>query len=133
MTTDDRPRGRVRLEGTGKRLTIYCGESDRFGRRPLATAIVERARDEGLAGATVLRGIEGFGASSHLHTTRFLSLSDDLPVVIELVDQEDRIRAFLPLVDEMLTDGMVSLEDVEISIYRAQQGKALDDDDELPR
>jgi PII-like signaling protein len=128
MLSDDRPGDDVRLEGTGKRLTIYCGESDRYEHRSLATAIVERARDEGLAGATVIRGVEGFGASSHLHTTRFLSLSDDLPIVIELIDREDRIRAFLPLVDEMLRDGMVSLEDVEISLYRAESGKALDDE-----
>jgi uncharacterized protein len=118
----------VRLEGTGKRLTIYCGETDRYEHHSLATAIVERARDEGLAGATVLRGIEGFGASSRLHTTRLLSLSDDLPIVIQLVDREERIRAFLPIVDEMISDGMVSIEDVEISLYRAQSAKALDDE-----
>ena len=119
----------MRLQGTGKRLTIYCGESDRHGHRSLATAIVERARDEGLAGATVFRGIEGFGASSRLHTTRILSLSDDLPIVIQIVDREDRIRAFLPIIDEMLGDGLVTLEDIDVLTYRARHRPALDDED----
>ena len=110
----------MRLEGTGKRLTIYCGESDRHHHRPLADAVVELARTEGVAGATVVRGIEGFGASSHLHTTRMLSLSDDLPIVIEIVDREDRILSLLPRIDEMMADGLVTLEDVEISLYRAE-------------
>ncbi len=119
----------MRLEGSGKRLTIYCGESDRSGHHPLATVLVERARDEGLAGATVVRGIEGFGASSHLHTTRLLSLSDDLPIVIQLVDTEDRIRAFLPIVDELIGDGLVTLEDVDVLVYRGTPRHALDDDE----
>lgn len=119
----------MRLQGTGKRLTIYCGESDRHDHHSLATAIVERARDEGLAGATVFRGIEGFGASSRLHTTRILSLSDDLPIVIQIVDREDRIRAFLPIIDEMLGDGLVTLEDIDVLTYRARHRPALDDED----
>lgn len=119
----------MRLQGTGKRLTIYCGESDRYDHHSLATAIVERARDEGLAGATVFRGIEGFGASSRLHTTRILSLSDDLPIVIQIVDREDRIRAFLPIIDEMLGDGLVTLEDIDVLTYRARHRPALDDED----
>ena len=119
----------MQLDGVGKRLTIYCGESDSFGHRPLANAIVERARDEGLAGATVFRGIEGFGASNHLHTTRILSLYDDMPIVIQLVDREDRLRAFLPIIDEMLGDGLVTLEDVEVLVYRATSRRALDDED----
>lgn len=119
----------MRLQGTGKRLTIYCGESDRYDHHSLATAIVERARDEGLAGATVFRGIEGFGASSRLHTTRILSLSDDLPIVIQIVDQEERIRAFLPIIDEMLGDGLVTLEDIDVLTYRARHRPALDDED----
>jgi len=119
---------RVRVAGGGKRLTIFCGESDRYGHRSLATAIVERARDEGLAGSTVLRGIEGFGASSHLHTTRILSLSDDLPVVIQIVDDPHRIQAFLPVIDDMLGDGLVTLEDVDVLMYRAAARPALDDE-----
>jgi uncharacterized protein len=119
----------MQLQGTGKRLTIYCGESDRYDHHSLATAIAERARDEGLAGATVFRGIEGFGASSRLHTTRILSLSNDLPIVIQIVDHEDRIRAFLPIIDEMLGDGMVTLEDIDVLAYRARHRLALDDED----
>ena len=119
-TEEQRGDGHMRLEGTGKRLTIYCGESDRHHHRPLADAVVELARTEGVAGATVVRGIEGFGASSHLHTTRMLSLSDDLPIVIEIVDREDKILSLLPRIDEMVGDGLVTLEDVEISLYRAE-------------
>ncbi|MGH9242895.1 MAG: DUF190 domain-containing protein [Acidimicrobiales bacterium] len=122
-----------RLYGHSKRLTIYCGEADRYGHRPLATAIVERARDEGLAGAPVLRGIEGFGASSHLDTTRILWLSEDLPIVIEIVDDEERIHAFLPLIDDMLGDGLVTLQDVEVVAYRAASTRRpLDDEEATP-
>jgi PII-like signaling protein len=120
----------VRLQGTGKRLTIYCGESDRHGHHSLANAIVERARDEGLAGATVVRGVEGFGASSHLHSSRLLSLSDDLPIVIQIVDLEDRIMAFLPIADEMMDGGLITLEDLLVRAYRASVRPALDDEDE---
>ena len=108
----------MHLQGTGKRLSVFCGESDRFHHRPLANAIVERAREEGLAGATVLRGIEGFGANSHLHTSRILSLSDDLPILIQIVDREDRIDSFLPLLDEMVREGLVTLDDVDVVFYR---------------
>lgn len=118
----------MRLEGTGKLLRIFLGESDRWHHQSLAEAIVERAREEGLAGATMLRGIEGFGASSRLHTTRLLSLSDDLPVLIEIVDREDRIQSFLPIIDEMLTEGLVTLENVQVCAYRARR-PPLDDED----
>jgi PII-like signaling protein len=109
----------TRLEGDGKLLRIFIGESDTWHGRPLYQAIVERVREQGLAGATVVRGIEGFGAESHLHTSRILRLSQDLPVVIEIVDTEERIQAVLPLLDEMITDGMVTLEPVHIVTYRA--------------
>ncbi|MFN2607164.1 MAG: DUF190 domain-containing protein [Acidimicrobiales bacterium] len=122
----------MHLSGTGKRLSIFCGESDRVGHRSLGRAIVERAREEGLAGATVLRGIEGFGASSRLHTSRLLSLSDDLPIIVQIVDREDRIQAFLPVVDEMLTDGLVTLEDVDVCLYRGTPRPALDDEEFVP-
>jgi PII-like signaling protein len=118
----------VRLEGSGKLLRIFLGESDSFGHQSLADAIIERARQEGLAGATMLRGIEGFGASSHLHTTRILSLSDDLPILIEIVDREDRIASFVPILDEMVTEGLVTLENVHVCLYRARR-PALDDED----
>lgn len=114
------------LEGTGKRLTIYCGESDGYEHHSLARAIVERARDAGLAGTTVLRGIEGFGASSHLHTSRILSLSDDLPVIIQIIDREEPILAFLPVVEEMLDGGLVTIEELEIFLYRGRSQPAPD-------
>lgn len=109
----------MKLEGTGKLLRIFVGESDTWEGKPLYQAIVRRARAEGLAGATVLRGIEGYGRASVIHTTRILRLSEDLPIVIEIVDTEDKIRALLPLLDEMITDGMLTLETVEVLTYRS--------------
>jgi uncharacterized protein len=110
----------MKLEGTGKLLRIFIGESDTWHGKPLYQAIVERAREQGLAGATVIRGIEGFGAESHLHTARILRLSEDLPIVIEIVDTGDKIAAFLPSVDEMVTEGMLTTENVEVVAYRAK-------------
>jgi uncharacterized protein len=109
----------MRFDGEGKLLRIFIGESDRFGGKPLYQAIVEKARSEGLAGATVLRGIEGFGASSHLHTSRILRLSEDLPVVVEIVDTAENLDRVLPEIDEMVGDGMMTLEKVEVITYRA--------------
>jgi PII-like signaling protein len=114
----------VKLEGEGKLLRIFIGESDKHGRKPLYQAIVEMLREEGMAGATVLRGIEGFGATSHLHTARILRLSEDLPIVIEVADTAERIEAIMPKIDEMVTEGMVTLERVEVVSYRAQQKDA---------
>jgi PII-like signaling protein len=128
MGSQERTGGRVRLEGSGKLLRIFLGESDRFGHRSLAEAIVVRAREEGLAGATVLRGIEGFGASSTLHTTRILRLSEDLPILIEIVDREDRIAAFLPVIDAMITEGLVTLENIEVCVYRGSERPAPADE-----
>ena len=108
-----------RLEGEGKLLRIFIGESDTWHGRPLYQAIVQRVREEGLAGATVLRGIEGFGAKSHLHTARILRLSEDLPIVIEIVDTAENVDRVLPLLDEMVSEGMVTLERVEVIAYRA--------------
>lgn len=108
----------MKIEGEGLLLRIYIGESDEWHGRPLYQAIVERLRERGLAGATVLRGIEGFGAKSHLHTTRILRLSEDLPILIEIVDQADRVRAIMPELDEMVGDGLITLEKVEIIAYR---------------
>jgi hypothetical protein len=110
----------MKLEGEGKLLRIFIGESDKHGRKPLYQAIVEMLREEGMAGATVLRGIEGFGATSHLHTARILRLSEDLPIVIEVADTAERIEAIMPRIDEMVTEGMVTLEQVEVVSYRAQ-------------
>ena len=106
------------LEGEGRLLRIFIGESDRWHGKPLYQAIVEHLRAEGIAGATVLRAIEGFGAKSHLHTSRILRLSEDLPLVIEVVDREEQIRRVLPALDVMVADGLVTLERVEIITYR---------------
>ena len=109
----------------GKLLRIYIGESDRWKHRPLYEVIVRLARERGLAGATVLRGIEGFGHSSVLHTTRILRLSEDLPLVIEIVDSADKIDAFLKEVDPMIEGGMVTVERVEVRAYRGSAGPRL--------
>jgi PII-like signaling protein len=107
----------MKLEGHQQRLTIYIGESDRHGHTPLAVEIVQRAHRAGLAGASVFRGIEGYGASNHIHTTRILSLSDDLPIAIVIVDRAEAIAAFLPQLDELITQGLVVLEEVEVVKY----------------
>lgn len=109
----------MKLEGRGKLLRIFVGESDTWHGKPLYQAIVQRVREHGLAGATVVRGIEGFGANSHLHTARILRLSEDLPLVIEIVDTEERISSVLPLLDEMVSEGLVTLETVEVIAYRS--------------
>ena len=108
----------MRIEGPGKLLRIFIGEADRWHGRPLAEAIVLMLREEGLAGATVIRGIEGFGADSRIHTAHILRLSEDLPIVIEAVDREERIRGVLPKLDEMVSEGLVCLADVDIVLYR---------------
>lgn len=114
------PRGeRMKLEGTGKLLRIFVGESDRRGNQPLYTAIVEAARRAGLSGATVFKGIEGFGGHSVVHAARVFDLSSDLPVLVEIVDTEERIRAFMPQLDEMVQEGLVTLESVEIIHYKS--------------
>jgi len=109
----------VKIEGKGKLLRIYVGESDTWHGRPLYQAIVERVRAEGLAAATVIRGIEGFGAESHIHTSRILRLSEDLPVLIEIADTAERIDHVLPILDEMVSEGLVTVENVEIIAYRS--------------
>ena len=98
-------------------LRLFVGEKDRFEHRPLHEAIVLRAREHGLAGATVLRGLLGFGASSMLHTAKILRLSDDLPIVVEIVDAEHQIESFLPVLDEMMPSGLVTLEKVRVIRY----------------
>ena len=111
----------TRLEGEGKLLRIFIGESDRWHGKPLYQAIVQRVREEGLAGATVVRGIEGFGADSHLHTSRILRMSEDLPIVVEIVDEAERIDAILPILDEMVDEGLVTVERVHVVTYRSSK------------
>jgi uncharacterized protein len=103
-------------------LRIFIGESDTHDGRPLYQAIVELLRREGLAGATVLRGIEGFGKSSRLHTAHILRLSEDLPIVVECVDTRENVEAVLPGLDAMIGDGLVTMERVEVRVYRAEEG-----------
>jgi uncharacterized protein len=100
-------------------LRIFFGEDDKLGGRPLYEAIVLKAREMHLAGATVLRGPMGFGASSRLHTTKILRLSEDLPLVIEIVDSEEKINEFLPVLDGMMSSGLVTLEKVQVLQYGA--------------
>lgn len=102
-------------------LRIFLGESDRWNHQPLYEAIVLKARKSHLAGATVLRGPMGYGKSSRLHTAKILRLSMDLPLVIEIVDTEEKIQAFLPVLDEMMKGGLVTLEKVRVIDYRANQ------------
>ncbi len=112
----------MKLEGEGRLLRIFLGEADRHGGHPLHEVIVRRAREAGLAGATVLRGVEGYGAHSRLHTTRILRLSEDLPVVVEIVDRPDRIEAFLPVLDELVEEGLITVEPVHVVAYRHGSG-----------
>lgn len=114
----------MRLQGPARRLTIFIGETDVWHHKPLYSEIVRRAHRAGLAGASVLRGIEGYGASSHIHTSRLLSLSDDLPLAIIIVDAEERIDEFLPQLDELITEGLVILDDVDVVRYVGRPGKS---------
>jgi PII-like signaling protein len=111
----------MKIEGEGKLLRIFIGETDTWHGRPLYEAIVQMVREAGLAGATVIRGIEGFGAHSRIHTSRILRLSQDLPIVIEIVDTPERIDEALELLDEMIVEGMATTERVEIVAYRAPE------------
>ncbi|MET7687866.1 DUF190 domain-containing protein [Streptomyces sp. NPDC005483] len=107
----------TRLTGNALRLTVYIGENDTWHHKPLYSEIVHRAHAAGLAGASVFRGIEGFGASSLIHTSRLLSLSEDLPVAVVIVDTETRVREFLPQLGELVTEGLVTLDDCEVIRY----------------
>ncbi|WP_225833511.1 DUF190 domain-containing protein [Streptomyces sp. NK08204] len=105
------------LTGRALRLTVYIGEDDTWHHKPLYSEIVHRAHAAGLAGASVFRGVEGFGASSRIHTSRLLSLSEDLPVAVVVVDTEERVRAFLPQLDELVGEGLVTLDECEVVRY----------------
>ena len=104
-------------------LRIFVGEDDKFQQLPLYEAIVRKAREMELAGATVIRGVEGFGANSRIHTAKILRLSEDLPILIEIVDKEERITEILPILDEMIGEGLITMEKVEIIKYTHEQEK----------
>jgi uncharacterized protein len=114
----------MKIPENGKLLRIFIGESDKWKHQPLYEAIVLKARELGLAGATVLRGPMGYGASSRLHTSKILRLSLDLPLIIEIVDSQENVEKLLPFLDEMVQEGLVTLEDVRVLKYRA--GKIKD-------
>ena len=109
------------LPREGHLLRIFVGEKDKRDGIPLYEWLVRQARERKMAGATVLRGLQGFGAKSHIHKTQILRLASDLPIVIEIVDTKDKIEAFMPIVDEAITDGLATLEKVDIRFYRASK------------
>ncbi|HNX68341.1 MAG TPA: DUF190 domain-containing protein [Candidatus Omnitrophota bacterium] len=109
----------MKLPSEGKLLRIFIGEADKWQGQPLYEAIVLLAKKEGMAGATVLKGCMGFGCKSHMHTTKILRLSEDLPIVVEIVDSEEKIGKFLPLLDPMVREGLITLEKANVILYRA--------------
>lgn len=110
----------MRIPADGKLLRIFIGEADQWHGRPLYEEIVHLAKKSGLAGATAIKGFMGFGCKSHMHTAKLLRLSEDLPIVIEIVDSEEKIVKFLPILDEMIKEGLITLEKVNVIMYRAQ-------------
>jgi len=109
----------MKIPEQGYLLRVFVGESDKHGHVPLYEAIVSRARETGLAGATVLRGVMGFGRHSVMHTAKILRLSEDLPMIVEIVDSLEKIEAFLPILDTMVPEGLVTLEQVRVIHYRS--------------
>jgi uncharacterized protein len=107
----------MRLTGKALRLTVLVDDTDTWHHKPLSAEIVHRAHSAGLAGASVFHGVEGFGASSVIHTTRLLSMADDLPVAVVVVDAPERIRAFLPELDELTIEGLITVDEVEVIRY----------------
>lgn len=104
----------MELHGPAQRLTVIVGDTDHYRHKPVYSEIVHRAHAAGLAGASVFRGIEGFGASRHVHTTRILSLSEDLPVAVVIVDVAERIQSFLPELEELVSEGLITIDDVDV-------------------
>ena len=109
----------MKIPADGKLLRIFIGEADKWNGKPLYEEIVLLAKKKGLAGATAIKGFMGFGCKSHMHTTKLLRLSEDLPIIIEIVDSEEKINAFLPLLDEMVKEGLMTLEKANVIMYRA--------------
>lgn len=114
----------MKIPENGYLLRICIGESDRWHHKPLHEAIVLKARELGLAGATVLRGTMGFGANSRIHTAKILRLSEDLPIIIEIVDAKEKIDLLMKSIDEMVQEGLVTLEPVQVILYRHDKGQA---------
>jgi len=108
----------MKIPEQGKLLRIFVGESDKFQGQLLHEAILQLAKKEGLAGCTVIKGFEGFGAGSRIHTTKILRLAEDLPVIIEIIDAEEKIDQFLPHLDGMISEGLVTVEKVQVILYR---------------
>jgi len=108
----------MKISEEGQLLRIFIGESDKWEGKPLYEALIFKARETGLAGATMLRGLMGYGAASRVHTAKILRLSEDLPVIVEIVDSPERIASFLPTIDEMVQEGLVTLERAQIILYR---------------
>ncbi len=113
----------MKIPANGKLLRIFIGEQDKWQGQPLYEAIVYLAKKTGMAGATAIKGFMGFGAKSHMHTAKILRLSEDLPIIIEIVDGEEKINAFLPKLDEMVKEGLITLEKANVIMYRADQVK----------
>ena len=113
----------MKLPSEANLLRIFIGEADRFEGKPLFEAIVNLARQRGMAGATVLRGLMGFGADSRMHSAKILRLSEDLPIVIEIVDKSENIESLLPVLDNMIKEGMVTLEKIRVIAYRSNSEK----------
>ena len=109
----------MKIPEDGKLLRIFVGEADKWQGKPLYEEIILLAKKKSMAGATAVKGFMGFGCKSHMHTTKLLRLSEDLPVVIEIVDSEEKINAFLPLLDEMVKEGLITLEKATVVMYRA--------------
>jgi PII-like signaling protein len=107
----------MKIEGAGKLIRIYIGNADKWHGQSLYNAIVQRAKQEGLAGVTVTQGIEGFGANSRVHRASILDISTDLPIILEIIDIAERINHFLPILDEMVTEGLIMVQEVEIVKY----------------
>lgn len=111
----------MRLKGRALRMTIFVDDTDTWHHKPLFTEIVHRAHEAGLAGATVFRGVEGFGATSVVHTTRLLSMADDLPTAVVIVDEEERIRSFMSQLEDLSIEGLVTVQEVEVVHYKGRE------------
>ena len=109
----------MQIPEEGQLLRIFIGESDKWKGLPLYEAIILKARETGIAGATMLRGLMGYGANSRIHTAKILRLSEDLPIIVEIVDGREKISALLPLIEEMVGDGLITLENVRVLQYRS--------------